>query len=123
MMQGEADAAELTRAAVALLESDVTPELAGNLRFKTLMAVSALKMAERERQLAGAIQKAEDDIILASKLTSLAEVKRALRSSDVALSHGLHRALHTDAVLRTAVTRPAVLTDDEKKTACLLEKE
>jgi hypothetical protein len=114
-MRGEADADELIAAAVSLLESGVAPGLTGDVRFKTLMAIAALRMAERERALAGRLDEARSDIYLASSTRSFEEVRKRVRSGRVPLGAWLHRALLRDAILRTAVTKPGALTDVERK--------
>lgn len=115
-MRGEADAANLTAAALALL-GEVAPALSGDLRFRTLMAVAALKMAERERDLAQRLRAAEDAVIRAGDAGSAPALQVRLRDGSQALTPELHAALVTDAVVRTAVTKPGALTGEERRAA------
>jgi hypothetical protein len=112
-MQGDADAANLTAAALALLE-DVAPGLSGEARFKTLMAVAGLKMADRERLLSEVLGAAEDAIMLAGEYKSLEELRDALRHRPDAMTAAIHAALMADAVARTSVTKPQALTPEER---------
>jgi hypothetical protein len=114
MMWGEADADGLTAAAVGLLEAEVAPNLAGEARFKALMAIAALRMAERERRLGVRLAEAETNIIRAGKMTSLEALRTKLRNDSWALAGALHQALLDDAVLRAAVTKPGALTAEER---------
>jgi hypothetical protein len=113
-MRGEADAANLTAAALALLE-EIAAGLAGEARFKTLMAVAALKMAERERALATRLALAGENILLAGKYKAMEELREALRRRSDALTPKLHSALIADALVRTSVTKPGALTAEERE--------
>jgi hypothetical protein len=113
-MQGEADAANLTAAALALLE-EVAAALTGEQRFKTLMAVAALKMAERERMMSKRLDTAEKAVLLAGKYKSAEELREALRCRPEALTLKLHSALTVDALARTSVTKPGALTAQERE--------
>lgn len=112
-MKGEADAGGLTAAAIALME-ELAAELSGDQRFRTLMALAALRMAERERGLEARIMKGENSILFAGKLNSLNQLKSQLRADISALTPALHAALLADAVVRTAVTKPRALTAEEQ---------
>jgi hypothetical protein len=103
-MDGETDAAGLTIAAIALLD-ELAAGLAGDQRFKALMAIAALRMAERERGLAGRLA-AADPVL-----------RDTIRHGPDALTPALHAALLKGAILRTAVTKPAALTAAERETA------
>jgi hypothetical protein len=116
-MRGEADAQNLTAAAVALLEAEIAPALSGELRFRTLMAVAALRMAEREKTLARALDESREGIYIASSTRDHLQLRKRIRNGDVSLRLWLHRALLMDAILRTAVTKPGALTAEEKKFA------
>ncbi len=114
-MQGEADADNLTAAAVAVLEADIAPGLAGEARFKALMAIAALRMAERERRLRARLAETETAILEAGKSSSLQMLRAKLRGESGALTGALHRALLDDAVLRAAVTKPGALTAEDQR--------
>jgi hypothetical protein len=117
-MRGEADAGNLTAAALAMLE-EVAPAIAGDQRFKTLMALAALKMAERERGLARRLKEAESAVLLAGKVNSAFALKESLREGALGLTKEVHSALLADAVVRAAVTKPGVLTAVERASAGL----
>ncbi|MGL4240984.1 MAG: hypothetical protein ACRCTI_07720 [Beijerinckiaceae bacterium] len=112
MMQGEADGVELTVAAIALLD-EVAAGLAGEARFRVLMALAALRMAGRERELAAALESAAAGVLAAADTSSLAALRVQLRGRDAALTPELHEALLRDAVARAAVTRRGALTAAE----------
>jgi hypothetical protein len=103
-MDGETDEAGLTVAAIAQLE-ELAAGLAGDPRFKALMAIAALKMAGRERAMAGRLRATDPGL------------RHALRHGPDALSPTLHAELLQDAILRTAVTKPAMLTAEEQALA------
>jgi Domain of unknown function (DUF6285) len=113
-MRGEADGARLADAAIALIEKDILPGLAGDARFRMLMALSALRMSERERMLAGRLAEAEAAVLAAAGQTTMEALRDGLRRPDAVLDAGLHRALHADAAVRTAVTRPGALAAGER---------
>lgn len=112
-MQGEADAADLSAAALALLECGIAPGLTGPLRIKALMAVSALKMADRERRFADRLAMAARAVLLAGDAATPDALKMRLRALQPDLDETLWRALLADSAVRTAVTRPKALGDDE----------
>jgi hypothetical protein len=117
-MQGEADGGNLTAAAVALLDA-VAAGLSGEARFKALMAVAALRMAERERALAGRLAAAEAAVLSAAGAAGPEQACAALRRPEARLSAALHKALLEDAIMRTAVTKPGALTAGERTAAGL----
>jgi hypothetical protein len=112
-MRGEADADELGRAAAALIE-ELSGGLAGEARFKALMALAALRMAERERALAGRLRAAAVTVLAAAGVADEAALRERLRDPAGPLDATLHAALLADAVVRTAVTKPGALTDEER---------
>jgi hypothetical protein len=114
-MIGEIDADGLIAEALALLEAEIAPGLAGDARFKALMAVAALRMAERERALEKRLDEARRDIHVAASVNSFEELRKRVRNGRVKLHPWLHRALHRDAAMRTAVSKPAALTDEERE--------
>jgi hypothetical protein len=113
-MQGEANAGNLTAAALALLE-EIAPGLVGEARFKMLMAIAALKMAERERTLAMRLATVQEAILLAGKSNSMEQLRAAIRQRPDALTPELHTALMADALARTSVTKPGALTAEERE--------
>jgi hypothetical protein len=114
-MRGEADAGNLTAAAIALLEAEVAPALSGEARFRTLMAIAALRMAEREKALAQRLDESRHAIHIASLTRDDLQLRKRIRSGRVPLHASLHGALLRDAILRAAVTKPGALTAEEKQ--------
>jgi hypothetical protein len=112
-MSGEADAGNLTGAALAVLE-DVAGGLAGEPRFRLLMAAAALRMAERERALVGSLRASAAAVLAAGGVASVEALRDGLRSG-ASLTPALHAALLADAAVRAAVTKPGALTADERE--------
>jgi thiamine kinase-like enzyme len=104
-MTPETTGADLIAAAERTLASEVAPAIAGEARFKVLMAASALRMVMRELAARQALDQA------ASALGG--EDQRALVSAIRAGRHDAEGALHSlliaDAEARTSVSRPEAL--------------
>jgi Domain of unknown function (DUF6285) len=124
MKDGKDQLAGFLAAAEALLREKVIAASAGDTRFAGLMVASALGMAQREIRLEYSLLDARHDV------ESLAPKPSPFPDPAMALTHlireGLmdgqdehYRRLLTDAVTRTAVTRPQVLKERERKLAGL----
>jgi hypothetical protein len=111
-------------AAEALLRDKVIAASTGDIRFAGLMAASALGMAQREIALERELTSAKHD------LDELAPQPSPFPDPAMALTHliregmldgqdELYRRLMVDAVTRTAVTRPLVVRDRERRLAGL----
>ncbi len=104
-MTPETTGADLIAAVERTLANEVAPAIAGEARFKVLMAASALRMVMRELAARQALDQA------ASALGG--EDQRALVSAIRAGRHDAEGALHAlltaDAEARTSVSRPEAL--------------
>jgi hypothetical protein len=103
-MRPETTGLELLAAIEQTLARDVAPTLAGEARFKTLMAASALRMVMRELADAEALAAASSRLDAFGARAGLVEAVRAGRhDADAAL----HAALLEDARARTLISNPA----------------
>jgi Domain of unknown function (DUF6285) len=111
-------------AAEALLRDKVIAASTGEARFAGLMVASALGMAQREIALGRELASARHDV------DELAPQPSPFPDPAMALTHlireglldgqdELYRRLMVDAVTRTAVTRPVVVSDRERRLAGL----
>jgi Domain of unknown function (DUF6285) len=114
----------LLAAVETLLRDRVIPAGTGDSRFAALMAASAIGMARRETELAGPLASAAADV------AALAPQPSPFPTDAMALTHLIReghmdgqddafRRLLTDAVIRTAVTRPRAVRDAERRLAGL----
>jgi Domain of unknown function (DUF6285) len=123
-MSDNAEIANLLKAAEALLRDKVIANTQSDTRFAGLMVASAISMAERSLKL-------EHDRAAASRdVAALAPIPNPFASDGEALVHlirgGLmdgaddaHHRLLVDAIIRTSVTRPALVTCNERRLAGL----
>jgi Domain of unknown function (DUF6285) len=111
-------------AAEALLRDKVIAASTGEARFAGLMVASALGMAQREIALGQELASAKHDV------GELAPQSSPFPDPAMALAHllreglldgqdELYRRLIVDAVTRTAVTRPQVVSEHERRLAGL----
>ncbi len=111
-------------AAEALLRNKVIVATTGDARFAGLMVASALGMAQREIALGQELASARHDV------DELAPQPSPFPDPAMALTHlmreGLldgqdefYRRLIVDAITRTAVTRPLVVSERERRLAGL----
>jgi hypothetical protein len=118
------DLACLLAAVETLLRDKVTTATHGEARFAALMAASAIGMARRGVVLDPAVRNTAADV------AALAPQPSPFPSGTVALTHLLRegfmdgqeevfRRLFVDAITRTAITRPQVLSDSERRLADL----
>jgi Domain of unknown function (DUF6285) len=114
----------LLAVAETLLREKVVAASTGEARFAGLMVASALGMAQREIRLEYSLLDARHDV------ESLAPQPSPFPDPAMALTHlireglmdgqdELYKRLLTDAVTRTAVTRPQMLKEREKRLAGL----
>jgi hypothetical protein len=124
MSDQSAPLAGLLAAAEALLRDKVIAASTGDIRFAGLMAASALGMAQREIALERELTSAKHD------LDELAPLPSPFPDPAMALTHlmreglldgqdELYRRLMVDAITRTAVTRPQLVSDRERRLAGL----
>lgn len=111
---------DLLQVARETLLGEVAPALAGAQRYTTLMIANALRIVERELALTGSRASEDvfdrsiaglDRICTETDARTLCEV---LRNGGFDGNPGLHRALYRSVVREVAVTRPDVLTSDER---------
>jgi Domain of unknown function (DUF6285) len=111
-------------AAEALLRDNVVATTTGDVRFAGLMVASAIGMAKREIELDA------ECAASALGLAALAPQPSPFPSNTMALVHLLRagmmdgedevfRRLYADAITRTAVTRPALVSEPEMRLAGL----
>jgi hypothetical protein len=110
--------------AEALLRNKVIVATTGDARFAGLMVASALGMAQREIALGQELASARHDV------DELAPQPSPFPDPAMALTHlvreglldgqdELYRRLMVDAITRTAVTRPLVVSERERRLAGL----
>ena len=111
---------DLLQVARESLLQEVLPSLAGQQRYAALMVANALKMVERELSVSGATRTADlavqelaghDESGSKAPLPSLCNAIRAGRHDGDAR---LYAALYTQVITGVAITRPEVLTPDER---------
>jgi aminoglycoside phosphotransferase (APT) family kinase protein len=102
---GEADGATLLQAAGALLADTLLPKLAGADRVDALMIASAMRMAAREL---GALRRPLIDE--AATVAQVAAIRRGAADGDAAL----HHSLLSRAAAGVALTRPELLSENER---------
>jgi Domain of unknown function (DUF6285) len=124
MNDGKDQLAGFLAAAEALLRDKVIAASTGEARFAGLMVASALGMAQREIGLEYPLLGARHDVEeLAPQPSPFPEPAMALahliREGLMDGQDELFRRLLTDAVTRTAVTRPQLLQEREKRLAGL----
>jgi Domain of unknown function (DUF6285) len=111
-------------AAETLLRDKVIAASTGEARFAGLMVASALGMAQREIALGRELESAKHDV------DELAPQPSPFPDPAMALTHlmreglldgqdELYRRLMVDAITRTAVTRPPVVSERERRLAGL----
>lgn len=119
-MRDKTSGADLLQVAREALLQEILPGLAGHQRYTALMVANALKMVERELSLSGAMRTADlavqelaghDESGNRAPLPSLCNAIRAGRHDSNAR---LHAALYTQVITGVAITRPEVLTPDER---------
>jgi hypothetical protein len=111
---------ELIAAAERLLRDKVLVATEGDSRFAGLMVASALGMAQRELELADHRTAKERDVAglvpQPSPFPSDAEaLVQLIRMGMLDGSDDAYRRLKADAVVRAAITRPAVLNESERR--------
>jgi hypothetical protein len=116
--------ASFLAAAETLLRDKVIAACAGDVRFAGLMVASALGMAQRELSLGRELAASKHDIDeLAPQPSPFPDPATALvhlmREGLLDGQDELYRRLMVDAITRTAVTRPPLLSDRERRLAGL----
>ncbi|MGL4635658.1 MAG: DUF6285 domain-containing protein [Beijerinckiaceae bacterium] len=112
----------LIAAAEQLLRDKVLTDTQGDTRFAGLMVASALGMAQRELELAEFQTATERDVTALapqpSPFPSDAEaLVQLMRVGMMDSADDVYRRLLAAAVVRTAITRPAVVTAAERRLA------
>ncbi len=115
---------ELIAAAERLLRDKVLAATEGEARFAGLMVASALGMAQRELDLADYHAATQRDVAALvpqpSPFPSDAEaLVQLIRMGMLDGAEDAFRRLQADAIVRTAITRPAVVSDTERRLAGL----
>lgn len=113
-MKPETTGLALLLTAEQTLAGEIAPNLNGDMRYKTLMAASAIRMVIRE--LDGQVKTGT----AADPLDDVAALSVAIRRGERREDSALHRALLVDAEARTRVSNPAFhglppSTDDESR--------
>ena len=108
--------AELLAAAETLLRDNVIAASTGDARFAGLMIASAIGMAKRDiefsERCAATARDVTDLVPQPSPFpTDLMALVHLLRAGTLDADGDVFRRLYADAITRTAVTRPAILTD------------
>ena len=102
-MTPETTGSALLQAVEATLSREIAPHLAGEARFKTLMAASALRMVIREIAMADRL-KAAADALCAHADTN--DVPALIRSGACDADGDLHARLLDHAQIRSTIARP-----------------
>lgn len=123
-MARDKELADLLAAVEVLLRDKVASTSAGEARFATLMATSAIGMAKRALTLAPLLSSASAAVAaLAPQPSPFPDPTQALthliREGLMDGDDALFQCLMVDAITRTAVTRPGILTKAEKHRARL----
>ncbi len=118
--------ADFLAAAETLLRNKVIVASQGDARFAGLMVASALGMARREIALGKQLESANLDLLeLAPQPSPFPDMAAALtqliRGGLMDGQDELFRRLQVDAITRTAVTRPQVVSEHELRLAGLHE--
>jgi hypothetical protein len=108
-----------------MLRDKVLPSTAGEARFNGLMVASAMGMARRAVQLETQLANARYDVIgLAPKPSPFEDPSQAivllLREGLLDGQDDVYRRLSNDAITRTAVTRPQVLSELELREIAII---
>jgi Domain of unknown function (DUF6285) len=125
-MSETSEIAGLLKAAEELLRVQVVAHTQGETRFAGLMVASAISMAERSLKLENDREASTRDV------AALVPVPNPFASDGEALVHLIrggvmdgaddaHRRLLVDAIIRTSVARPALVTAVERRLAGLEE--
>jgi hypothetical protein len=125
-MSNANETADLIQAAESLLREKIIPETQSETRFAGLMVASALGMAERALKL-------EQQSIAANRdVAALAPIPNPFSSDAEALTHLIrggvmdgaddaYRRLLVASIIKTSITRPAVVKKAEQQLAGLEE--
>jgi hypothetical protein len=125
-MKETSDLAGLLAVVESVLRTKVIAQCEGDVRFAGLMAASAMGMAQRALELSGqSLNAARDVAELVPKPNPFASDGEALthliRAGALDGAEDAYRRLLADAAVRTAVTRPAILSASEQRLAGLEE--
>ncbi len=126
-MKDQSDLAGLLAVAQTVLRDKVIAKTEGDTRFAGLMAASAMGMAQRALELSGNsadASRAVNALVpqpnpFASDAEALAHL---IRSGALDGADDPYLRLLADAVVRTCITRPAVVTAGERRLAGLDEE-
>jgi hypothetical protein len=113
-MRPEPGAEDLLLAAREALTAEVLPALQGGQRYAALMIANALGMAERELRLGPRLRAAELALVPPGAACGADELCRAIRTGRRDGDERLHGALYTLAIVGASITRPEVLTPEER---------
>lgn len=120
-MRDKTSGGDLLQTAREALLQEILPSLAGQQRYAALMVANALKMVERELAVNGCMRTAD---LAVQELVGPegADDPAPLRSLCSAIRMGRHdgdaklyAALYTQVITGVAITRPEVLTPDERR--------
>ncbi len=126
MSNNQTALAEFLDAAEKLLRNKVVEASKDEARFTGLMVASALGMARREIALQGQLRSAHKDLAELAPQPSpfpdaYAALTQLIRAGLMDGQDELFRRLLVDAITRTSVTRPQVVSEHEQRLAGLHE--
>ena len=119
-MRDRTSGADLLQVAREALTAEILPGLAGRQRYAALMVANALKMVERELSMSGRSQAAD---LAVQELAGhdgssndgpLRASCRAIRTGRHDGDAKLYAALYAQVITGVAITRPEILTPDER---------
>jgi len=110
-VDGEPHGADLLDAVGIALRDTVVPALSGEARYGALMAASAVAMVARELRSGAARGAAQEAAAAVLGPGCVASMRAGRHDADRAV----HEALWRLAAAATALTRPAVLEEEERR--------
>lgn len=128
-MPGDASISALLDSAQRLLGEEITPHLDQERRFLALMIGSAMRMAARQAEQSERLAQAEAALLDLTQETGDEQDEppadpawaliAAIRAGAADADQRVHGLLWTDAVIRTSVTKPSMLSRIERRLAGL----
>jgi hypothetical protein len=128
-MPGDASISALLDSAQRLLGEEITPHLDQERRYLALMIGSAMRMAARQAEQSERLAQAQAALLDLTQETSDEQYEppvdppraliAAIRAGVTDAGQRVHSLLWTDAVVRTSVTKPSMLSRIERRLAGL----